>query len=294
LSSCSKDIDERIKECYNANDTIINLADLYPEEWDTVYYFTNACNLDMVEKRVGPVIRRLYGDVGDRILILNKNKKVKDNSHLNEVVCYKEYFPNYGQKNEGSVFVFRNRQPIIAIPREKANFLIRKIDDNSFWVIHQEEETLNKADVEYAGIPVSIVNKSLLKQIDYYMDKHPNNDTLLILSDIDDNWLDNHIIQNYWIIGLAYSEFVCSRKDISLFFKYNNTTVFLQSSLKGLTDPSYIKVEYPQNRNQVNSQEAEKLFYKNAILCEQDSNGIFSFVTDEVKKRVDFVVPPIE
>ncbi len=29
LSSCSKDIDERIKECYNANDTIINLADLY-------------------------------------------------------------------------------------------------------------------------------------------------------------------------------------------------------------------------------------------------------------------------
>ena len=159
----------------------------------------------MVEKRVGPVIRRLYGDVGDRILILNKNKKVKDNSHLNEVVCYKECFPNYGQKNEGSV-----------------------------------------------------------------------------------------LIQNYWIIGLAYSEFVCSRKDISLFFKYNNTTVFLQSSLKGLTDPSYIKVEYPQNRNQVNSQEAEKFFYKNAILCEQDSNGIFSFVTDEVKKRVDFVVPPIE
>ena len=43
-----------------------------------------------------------------------------------------------------------------------------------------------------------------------------------------------------------------------------------------------------------NSQEAEKLFYKNAILCEQDSNGIFSFVTDEVKKRVGFVVAPIE
>ena len=141
FSSCRKDIDERIKECYNANDTIINLSDLYPEEWDTVYYFTNACNLDDVEKRVGPVIRRLYGDIGDRILILNKKEKVKDNSHLNEVVCYKEYFPNYGQKNEGSVFVFRNRPPIVAIPREKANFLIRKIDDNTFWVIHHEEET---------------------------------------------------------------------------------------------------------------------------------------------------------
>ena len=141
FSSCRKDIDERIKECYNANDTIINLSDLYPEEWDTVYYFTNACNLDEVEKRVGPVIRRLYSDIGDRILILNKNQKVKDNSHLNEVVCYKEYFPNYGQKNEGSVFVFRNRPPIVAIPREKANFLIRKIDDKTFWVIHHEEET---------------------------------------------------------------------------------------------------------------------------------------------------------
>ena len=26
FSSCRKDIDERIKECYNANDTIINLS----------------------------------------------------------------------------------------------------------------------------------------------------------------------------------------------------------------------------------------------------------------------------
>jgi hypothetical protein len=141
LSSCSKDIDERIKECYNNNDTIINLSDLYPEEWDTVYYFTNACNLDEMERRVGPVIRKLYGDVGSRILILSKRQKVKDNSRLNEVVCYKEYFPNYGQKIEGSVFVFRNSPPIIAIPREKANFLIQKIDDNTFWVIHQEEKT---------------------------------------------------------------------------------------------------------------------------------------------------------
>jgi hypothetical protein len=92
-------------------------------------------------------------------------------------------------------------------------------------VIHQEEETLNKADVEYAGIPVSIVNKSLLKQIDYYMDKHPNNDTLLILSDIDDNWLDNHIIQNYWIIGLAYSNlFVQGR-----IFLYSSSITILPS-----------------------------------------------------------------
>ena len=96
-----------------------------------------------MEKRVGPVIRRLYGDVGDRILILNRNQKIRDNSHLNEVVCYKEYFPNYGQKIDGSVFVFKNSPSIVAIPREKANFLIRKIDDNTFYVIHQEKGTKN-------------------------------------------------------------------------------------------------------------------------------------------------------
>ena len=41
FSSCSKDIDEKIEDCYNANDTIINLSNLYPEEWDTVYYFVS-------------------------------------------------------------------------------------------------------------------------------------------------------------------------------------------------------------------------------------------------------------
>lgn len=151
-----------------------------------------------------------------------------------------------------------------------------------------------KTNIEHTGIPVSIVNKSLLKQVDFYMGKYPENDTLLILTDIDENWLDNHKIHDYWIIGPAYSEFVCSRKGISLFFKYNNTVILLQSSLNGLTDSSYMKKEYPQNRNQVNSHEVEELFYKKAIVCEQDSNGVFRFVTDEVKRRVDFMVPPIE
>lgn len=138
FSSCGENLDERIKDCYNSNDTLINLSDLYPEEWDTVYYFTNACDLDSIEKRVGPVIKRLYGDVGDRILILNKNKNVKDYSQLNEVVLYKEYFPNYGQEIKGARFVFKNDADMIAIPRNKANFIIRKRDEKSFWVIHQE------------------------------------------------------------------------------------------------------------------------------------------------------------
>ena len=151
-----------------------------------------------------------------------------------------------------------------------------------------------KTNIEHSGIPVSIVNKSFLKQIDFFMDKHPDYDTLLILSDIAENWLGNRKIHNYWIIGPAYNEIVCLRKDISLFFKYNNTIILLQSSLNGLTDSSYIKRMYHQNRNQVSCNDMEELFYKNAIVCEQDSNGTFSFVTDEVKRRVNFVVPPIE
>lgn len=126
ISSCKRDIDKKIEECYNSNDTIINLSDLYPEEWDTMYYFTNACNLEDMNARVGPIINRLWQDVGDRILIFNKDK----------IVCYKEYFPNHGQELEGALFLFKDAPDIVALPREKTQFLIRRRDNKSFWVIH--------------------------------------------------------------------------------------------------------------------------------------------------------------
>ena len=126
--SSSKNIDSQIEKCYNANDTIINLADLYPEEWDTVYFF-GACSLEEIEKRIGPVINHLWCDVGNKILILNKRK---------EIVYYKEWDMYYGQDLEGAIFHFKNAPIIKAIPREKANFIIRKRDEDSFWVIHQE------------------------------------------------------------------------------------------------------------------------------------------------------------
>lgn len=139
LSSCNKDIDGKIEDCYNANDTIINLADLYPEEWDTVYYFTSACRIEDMEKRVGPVIRRLYRDVGDRILILNNNKKTRDYTHLSKVIYYKEYFPFWEQEQiKGALFIFKNDPKVIAISRKKAIFTIRKRDEKSYWVIHKE------------------------------------------------------------------------------------------------------------------------------------------------------------
>lgn len=128
ISSCRRDIDKKIEECYNSNDTIINISDLYPEEWDTLYYFTNACNPEDIIARVGPIIYKVWIDCGDRILIFNKDK----------IVCYKEYFPNYGQEIEGAIFIFKDRPDIVALPREKTNFLIRRIDNKSFWVIHQE------------------------------------------------------------------------------------------------------------------------------------------------------------
>ena len=105
--------------------------------------------------------------------------------------------------------------------------------------------TKKETYIEYTGIPASIINKSLLKQIDFYKNKHPEYNTLLILSDIDENWFENHKIHNYWIIGPAYKDMCCLTKEVSLFFKYKNTLILLQSSLDGLTASSYtIKMKH--------------------------------------------------
>lgn len=127
LFSCQKDIDSKIKDCYYANDTIINLYDLYPEEWDSVYFF-GSCSAEEIAKRTGPVIYSLWGDLGDKMLILNKNK---------DVIYYKEWDMYYGQELKGALFHFNNDSIIIAIARKNATFLIRKRDEKSFWVIHQ-------------------------------------------------------------------------------------------------------------------------------------------------------------
>ena len=128
FSSCIRNIDSKIEKCYNSNDTLVNLSDLYPEEWDTVYFF-GACSLEDIEKRIGPVINHLWTDVGNKMLILNKRK---------EIVYYKEWDMYYGQDLKGAFFRFKNAPVMIAIPRQKANFIIRKRDEKSFWVIYQE------------------------------------------------------------------------------------------------------------------------------------------------------------
>ena len=129
ILSCDNSIDSKIRNCFNSNDTIINLYDLYPEEWDTVYFF-NASSTEDIEKRIGPIINDLWVDSGDKMLILNKYRKV---------VYYKEWDMYYGQNLDGILFRFEKDSPIIAIARKDAKFLIRKRDKNSFWVIHQKE-----------------------------------------------------------------------------------------------------------------------------------------------------------
>lgn len=151
---------------------------------------------------------------------------------------------------------------------------------------------------ESSNISVSMINKSLLEQIDTYCKVHSNYKSILVMSDIDENWTGGFKYNNYWIIGPAYK----GLGHPSLFFKYKNVMVFLQSSLDGMMDSVYVnkvydafcineQVDIPQNR--------EEQFYDNAILCEHDIEGKFCLVSNRVdtfflKKRVNFVAPPIE
>ena len=154
----------------------------------------------------------------------------------------------------------------------------------------------NETSTKDTNVSVSTTNNSLLEQIDIYRNEHPEVNSILVLSDIDANWWDAHKTHNYWIIGPAYKGLSYVRGGTSFFFKYKNSMIFLQSSLDGLIDSLYAKKIYYQNSINIssNKEEIEELFYKKAIVCKQDSNGTFSFVSNEVKKRVFFTAPTIK
>lgn len=134
MFSCSNDIDTKIKDCYNSGDTIVNLYDLYPEEWDSVYYFSNVYAMHDIIKRIGSDAGHFYQDVGSRLYIMNNQGRI---------IYYKEWFVNYGQRIKGSIFVFNGdfdggETDMIAIPRNNSKFIIRKRDEYTYWVIHEE------------------------------------------------------------------------------------------------------------------------------------------------------------
>jgi len=129
FSSCDRSINYKIEQCYKRGDTIIYLSDLYPEEWDSAYFITNVWSLVDIVNYFGPFVQKYYYDVGDRLFLINKREKV---------VYYHEWFVNYGQKIKGAIFIYKGHPQMLALPRERAKFLIRKRDEDSFWVICQD------------------------------------------------------------------------------------------------------------------------------------------------------------
>lgn len=115
------------------------MSDLYPEEWDTLFYFSGAYSLEDLVERVGPGCKSQYVDVGRRLMLVNKRGKI---------VYYKEYFVNYGQKIEGACFFMDEDSKMWSIPRDKAKFLIRKKDEDSFWVYWIGKEEKTDSDLE--------------------------------------------------------------------------------------------------------------------------------------------------
>ena len=128
LLSCNRNIDSKIENCYNINDTLINMEDLYPEEWDTLYYFAEGCSLDELEKRIGATYGYSFVDIGSKLLLVNKPEVIYNRGW--EVTCDEE--------PEGVYFLFENDPKIVALPRNKTKFLIKRRGRKSFWVIHQE------------------------------------------------------------------------------------------------------------------------------------------------------------
>ena len=116
LFSCTRNIDSKIEKCYNSNDTLIHLSDLYPEEWDSVYYFAEGCSFDEFHKRMGSTFDYLFGDIGSRLIIVNKHN----------VIYNREWNMTCDEKPEGAYFIFENAPKMLAIPRKKRNLSFGK------------------------------------------------------------------------------------------------------------------------------------------------------------------------
>jgi hypothetical protein len=87
-----------------------------------MYFFSNANFLNEIDSILGFHLKE-WTDVGDRIVLINKN---------NKVVYYQEWFP-YPSDEIKNVVVFETNKKYIRVDRNSAIFSIRK--ENNFYFL---------------------------------------------------------------------------------------------------------------------------------------------------------------
>lgn len=120
LTSCESqsDFEKSIWNQYdNSKDSCqVNFSDFLPNQWDTVWYFSNKFEWDDIYREMG-FNPDCFIDVGDRIVFV-KNRKV---------VYYQEWFPYYKIK---AWVGFDDDK--FCVPRDSAVFSAKKVN---FWGI---------------------------------------------------------------------------------------------------------------------------------------------------------------
>lgn len=78
FSSCSqpRDIDRAVthayKQCVKSNNYTIDFSTLMPFEWDTMYYYSGAYDLEYILEDLNVELEAItYGDVGSKVYFLN-------------------------------------------------------------------------------------------------------------------------------------------------------------------------------------------------------------------------------
>lgn len=148
------------------------------------------------------------------------------------------------------------------------------------------------------------VNHSLMAQIDSYRKTHPNIKSIVILTNIDlylkKEWGDMH---HYFLIAPAYQDIAfMTGHTPSLYFHYNDTHVFIQSSLDGLLNSNSDNELYNHLCIKKDHREENilihELFFEDAYVLDKTDADSIIFVSDKAyyylaKKRVKFVPPPV-
>jgi hypothetical protein len=103
-----------------ANSTCsLDLATAMPMDWDTMYYFTNACAYEEIVAELGLILEE-YNDIGNRVVFLHQNK----------LVCYQEWFPY--PDDEATEVVLKTNKQFEKYGFSNATF---KITNSGRWVV---------------------------------------------------------------------------------------------------------------------------------------------------------------